>query len=224
MSFSNAFSNGRRTLAGRTARLRSDVRDAVRGAPHDYTSGSLGRAVLILAIPDGPRAGDAVGVLRRGRLLRRPASAAAARPANSRVWHSASLTSIKLPDESAQALALGDLCLGPRHVAGCNDARYRLAGDLTGERPARAVPAGAIARAAAIRLPALAVSGYQGTGAQVPDRRQLLAQVVAGRVSSSWRSAGADMGSPLLLTAIYTVSIPPCSPHRLGHLLSRSQS
>src|SRR6476620_12554659 len=27
------------------------VRDAVRGVPHDYTSGSIGRAIVLLAIP-----------------------------------------------------------------------------------------------------------------------------------------------------------------------------
>src|SRR3977135_762362 len=29
----------------------SVVRDAVRGVPHDYTAGSLGRAIVLLAIP-----------------------------------------------------------------------------------------------------------------------------------------------------------------------------
>ncbi|HEV7367166.1 MAG TPA: MATE family efflux transporter, partial [Gemmatimonadales bacterium] len=29
----------------------SVVRDAVRGVPHDYTSGSIGRAIVLLAIP-----------------------------------------------------------------------------------------------------------------------------------------------------------------------------
>ena len=51
MSFSNVVSNGRRTLAVRNAALWGDVRDAVRAAPRDYTSGSLGRAVLLLAVP-----------------------------------------------------------------------------------------------------------------------------------------------------------------------------
>ena len=41
------------------------------------------------------------------------------------------------------------------------------------------MPTGPVACAAAIGLAALAVAGYQGTGAQVTDRRQLLAQVVA---------------------------------------------
>ena len=51
MSFSNVLSNRRSTPAARGASLWRDVRDAVRAAPRDYTSGSLGRAVLLLAVP-----------------------------------------------------------------------------------------------------------------------------------------------------------------------------
>ena len=51
MSLVNVSSNGRRTLAARNAQLWADVRAAVRAAPRDYTSGSLGRAVLLLAVP-----------------------------------------------------------------------------------------------------------------------------------------------------------------------------
>ena len=51
MSLVNLVSNGRRTLAARNAQLWGDVRDAVRAVPRDYTSGSLGRAVLLLAVP-----------------------------------------------------------------------------------------------------------------------------------------------------------------------------
>lgn len=51
MSLVNLVSNGRRTLAAHSANLGSDLRDAVRAAPRDYTSGSLGRAVLLLAVP-----------------------------------------------------------------------------------------------------------------------------------------------------------------------------
>ena len=51
MSFPNIVSNGRRMLAAHNASLWGDVRDAVRSAPCDYTSGSLGRAVLLLAVP-----------------------------------------------------------------------------------------------------------------------------------------------------------------------------
>ncbi len=51
MSHSNARSNGRPTPAASGASLWRDVRDAVRSAPRDYTSGSLGRAVLLLAVP-----------------------------------------------------------------------------------------------------------------------------------------------------------------------------
>ncbi len=51
MSFVNVVSNRGRLLAAHNARLWRDVRDAVRAAPRDYTSGSLGRAVLLLAVP-----------------------------------------------------------------------------------------------------------------------------------------------------------------------------
>ena len=51
MSFSNVLSNSRRTAAARNASLWGDMRDAVRSAPRDYTSGRLGRAVLLLAVP-----------------------------------------------------------------------------------------------------------------------------------------------------------------------------
>jgi len=37
--------------AGRPSAWWSVVRDAVRGAPHDYTAGSLGRGIVLLAIP-----------------------------------------------------------------------------------------------------------------------------------------------------------------------------
>jgi putative MATE family efflux protein len=51
MPFSDVVTNGRRSLAARNAGLWADVRAAVRAVPRDYTSGSLGRAVLLLAIP-----------------------------------------------------------------------------------------------------------------------------------------------------------------------------
>src|SRR6266516_2848385 len=37
--------------AGRASGWWSVVRDAVRGVPHDYTAGSLGRGIVLLAIP-----------------------------------------------------------------------------------------------------------------------------------------------------------------------------
>ncbi|MCY4030278.1 MAG: MATE family efflux transporter [Acidobacteria bacterium] len=51
MSIVNLVSDRRRTVAAANARFWGDVRDAVRAVPHDYTSGSLGRAVLLLAVP-----------------------------------------------------------------------------------------------------------------------------------------------------------------------------
>ncbi len=51
MSFSDVVSDPRPTPAARDAGFWGDVRDVLRAAPRDYTSGSLGRAVLLLAIP-----------------------------------------------------------------------------------------------------------------------------------------------------------------------------
>src|SRR5438105_3205279 len=53
--------------AGRPSVWWSVVRDAVRGVPHDYTAGSLGRGIVLLH-PHGAGNGDGVD-LRRGRRL-----------------------------------------------------------------------------------------------------------------------------------------------------------
>ena len=51
MPLSNVPSDRRPTPAAPGASLWRDIRDAVRSAPRDYTSGNLGRAVLLLAVP-----------------------------------------------------------------------------------------------------------------------------------------------------------------------------
>ncbi len=51
MSLSDSSLNGRLPTPRQVTRVWRDVRDAVRGVERDYTTGSLGRAVLLLAVP-----------------------------------------------------------------------------------------------------------------------------------------------------------------------------
>ena len=51
MTFSDSSLNGRLPTPRQVTRVWRDVRDAVRGVERDYTTGSLGRAVLLLAVP-----------------------------------------------------------------------------------------------------------------------------------------------------------------------------
>ena len=70
MSFSNA-----QTGTAPRAGLWLNVRDSVRGVPRDYTTGTIGRAVVLLAIPMVLEMGDvpfAAEVGESGRLLCTP--------------------------------------------------------------------------------------------------------------------------------------------------------
>ena len=51
MTFSGSSLTGRLPTPRQVTRVWRDVRDAVRGVERDYTTGSLGRAVLLLAVP-----------------------------------------------------------------------------------------------------------------------------------------------------------------------------
>lgn len=92
--------------------------------------------------------------------------------------------------QRTEALMFGDLLTGLLDARRRDHRRDRLAGDFARERPARAVPPGALAGAVAVGLATASVALHQGTRPQVSHVGQLGLQ----RVAPVAKRAGVDLG------------------------------